>query len=65
MDIASLSMGMSQNKIMTAVNTAMLDKTLDLAEAQTSMLTESMAATSPSLESLVYPTMGTQIDMTV
>lgn len=65
MDIASLSMGMSQNKIMTAVNTAMLDKTLDLAVAQTSMLTESMAAASPSLESLVYPTMGTQIDITV
>ena len=65
MDIAEISMNLSQNKLMSAVGTAMLSKTLNLVEGQTEALTESMDMSSPSLESLVYPTSGTMIDMRV
>ncbi len=66
MDITELSMSLSQNRILSAVGTAMLGKTLDLVEGQADMMTESMASnSSPSLESLVYPTSGTQIDMRI
>mgnify|MGYP002623898470 FL=1 len=66
MDITELSMSLSQNRILSAVGTAMLGKTLDLVEGQADMMTESMAGnSSPSLESLVYPTSGTQIDMRI
>ena len=65
MDIAEISMNMSQNQIMSAVGTAMLGKTLDLVEGQTELLTEGMNMNSPSLESLVYPTSGTMVDLRI
>lgn len=65
MDIAQLSMNMSQNQILNAVSTSMLSKSIDLASSQVDMMTKSMDASSPSLESLVYSTSGTQIDMRV
>lgn len=65
MDIAEISMNMSQNQIMSAVGTAMLGKTLDLVEGQTELLTEGINMNSPSLESLVYPTSGTMVDMRI
>lgn len=65
MDIADISMNMSQNQIMSAVGTAMLGKTLDLVEGQTELLTEGMNMNSPSLESLVYPTSGTMVDLRI
>ncbi len=65
MDIAEISLNMSQNQIMSAVGTAMLGKTLDLVEGQTELLTEGMNMNSPSLESLVYPTSGTMVDMRI
>ncbi|MCR5415858.1 MAG: YjfB family protein [Pseudobutyrivibrio sp.] len=66
MDIAELSMSLNQNRIMSAVGTAMLGKTLDLVEGQADMMTDTMGSmNTPSLESLVYPTSGTQIDMRI
>ncbi|MBE5916038.1 MAG: putative motility protein [Pseudobutyrivibrio ruminis] len=65
MDIAEISMNLSQNNLMSAVGTAMLGKSLDIVEGQASALTASMDMNSPSLESLVYPTSGTMIDMRV
>lgn len=65
MDIAEISMNLSQNQLMSAVGTAMLGKTLDIVEGQASALTAGMDMNSPSLESLVYPTSGTMIDMRV
>ena len=65
MDIAEISMNLSQNQLMTAVGTAMLGKTLDIVEGQADALTASMDMNSPSLESMVYPTSGTMIDMRI
>ena len=65
MDIAEISMNLSQNQLLTAVGTAMLGKTLDVVEGQAEALTKSMDMNSPSLESLVYPTSGTIIDMRI
>ena len=67
MDIAEISMSLSQNQLMSAVGTAMLGKTIDLVEGQSQALAESMSMSmnTPSLESLVYPTSGTMIDMRV
>ncbi|WP_405376307.1 MULTISPECIES: YjfB family protein [Pseudobutyrivibrio] len=58
-------MNLSQNKLMSAVGTSMLSKSLDLIEGQVTMLTEGMDMNSPSLESLVYPTSGTAIDLRI
>ena len=65
MDIAEISMNLSQNQLLSAVGTAMLGKTLDVVEGQAEALTKSMDMNSPSLESLVYPTSGTIIDMRI
>lgn len=65
MDIAEISMSLSQNQLMSAVGTAMLGKTLDLVEGQSQALAQSMSMNTPSLESLVYPTSGTMIDVRV
>ena len=65
MDVTEISMNLSQNKLMSAVGTSMLSKSLDLIEGQVTMLTEGMDMNSPSLESLVYPTSGTAIDLRI
>ncbi|MBR5636203.1 MAG: YjfB family protein [Pseudobutyrivibrio sp.] len=65
MDISELSMNLSQNKLLTAVGTAMLGKTLDVMEGQAQLFTEGIDMSAPSLESLVYPTSGTMIDMRI
>ena len=65
MDVAEISINLSQNKLMSAVGTSMLSKSLDLIEGQVTMLTEGMDMNSPSLESLVYPTSGTAIDLRI
>ncbi len=65
MDIAEISMNLSQNQLMNAVGTAMLSKSLDLVEGQAEALAQSMDMSAPSLESLVYPTSGTSIDMRI
>jgi hypothetical protein len=65
MDITEISMNLSQNQLMSAVGTAMLGKTLDVVEGQAAALASSMDMNAPSLESLVYPTSGTMIDMRI
>lgn len=65
MDIAEISMNLSQSSLMNAVGTAMLSKSLDLVEGQAEAFTASMDMNTPSLESLVYPTSGTSIDMRI
>lgn len=40
MDIASLSMALSQNKVMTGVNVALLSKSLDMSETLSTNVTE-------------------------
>ena len=65
MDIAEISMNLSQNQLMSAVGTAMLGKTMDLMEGQAQSFTEGINMNAPSLESLVYPTSGTAIDMRI
>lgn len=65
MDIAEISMSLSQNKLMTAVGTAMLSNTLDIAEGQSELFAEGIDMNSPSLESLVYSTSGTSIDLRI
>ena len=65
MDITELSMSLSQNRLLTAVGTAMLGKTLDVMEGQAQAMTEVLDMSAPSLESLVYPTSGTMIDMRI
>ncbi len=63
MDITELSMSLSQNKLLTAVGTTVLGKTLDVMEGQAQLFAEGIDMNAPSLESLVYPTSGTMIDM--
>jgi len=65
MDVSEISMSLSQNQLMSAVGTTMLGKTLDLVEGQAELFTKAMDMNSPSLESLVYPTSGTMIDMRI
>ena len=48
MDVAEISMNLSQNKLMSAVGTSMLSKSLDLIEGQVTMLTEGMDMNSPA-----------------
>lgn len=66
MNINQLSLTTSQNSVVNAFSTKMLANSMDIAKAEGAMLAESIAsAPSPSLESLVYPTMGKNIDTTV
>lgn len=66
MDITKLSPEISQSNVLSALNISMLSKTIDLAQVQTDMISESIAMSTPSLESLVNPsTMGTSIDIQV
>ncbi len=44
MDIASLSMALSQNKVMTDVNVSLLSKSLDMTETLTTNLAEMIDA---------------------
>ncbi len=66
MDITELSMDLSQNKLLTQVGTAMLCKSMDVAESQAAMMADSMAMVQqPSLEALTFSTQGTAIDLRV
>ena len=65
MDISELSMSLSQNNVLSAVGTAMLGKTSDVMEGQAQAFSEGINMSAPSLESLVYPTSGTVVDMRI
>lgn len=55
MDIANLSTAISQSQLMTQVNTAVLDMTLDSFEGQANEITKMM-------ESSVQPHLGQNLD---
>lgn len=62
MDVAGLSMAMAQNNTMSAVNTALLGKQLDVQEQQGQALVNMMDR---SMELSVNPYVGSNFDMTV
>lgn len=62
MDIAALSMFMSQQNISQAVGVAMLDKSLDMAETVSSDVISMISSASP-LELSVNPAVGGNIDI--
>ena len=65
MDIASLSMGLSQNKLLSQVGTAVLSNTLDnsqdMAASEVAMIDS--IPTTHDLETSVNPAVGSQIDV--
>lgn len=63
MDIASLSMGLSQYQTLTDVGTAMLSKSLDMAKMNGNAVTELLD--SAAMERSVYPDIGGNIDYKV
>jgi hypothetical protein len=66
LDIASLSMSMNQSKVLQQVGIAMLDKQLSNTEDVGDLLASSLTTMpSPSLESMVNPAVGGNIDMLV
>ncbi|SEA57163.1 Putative motility protein [Pseudobutyrivibrio sp. ACV-2] len=65
MDITELSMNLSQSSLLNAVGTTMLGKSIDLMEGQAEAFAQSIDMNAPSLESLVYPTSGTSIDLRI
>ena len=66
MDIARLSMDLSQTQLLNNVGFAMMAKTMDMAEAQGEMTAELISSMpSSSLESLVNPAIGGNIDLAI
>lgn len=63
MDIASLSMGLSQSQTLTDVGTAMLSKSLDMAKMNGNTVAELLD--SAAMERSVYPDIGGSIDYKV
>lgn len=63
MDIAKLSMNMAQTNLMNNVGTAMLAKSLDMAETLGSTMTD--LVDSAALERSVNPDIGGNIDIRV
>lgn len=66
MDIVGLAMSMSQTKAMNAIGTAVLSNAIDMTESMGQGMANMIeSAPSPSLESLVNPSVGKNIDFTV
>lgn len=63
MDIASLSMSLSQHNIQTEFGIAMLDKSLSIGESFGSNLTAMID--NSSMERSVYPSLGANIDISL
>lgn len=63
MDIAKLSMNIAQTNLLNGVGTAMLAKSLDMAEAMGSSVTELLDAA--ALERSVNPDIGGNIDISL
>lgn len=62
MDIPSLSMTLSQNKVMSDVGVALLSKSLDMAESTSANVSEMIDAAAPSLSPAGV---GENIDITL
>ncbi len=63
MDIPSLSIALSQNKVMNQVSVAMLSKSLDMTETMTENLTDMIDSTSSA--SLAEYGIGANIDISL
>lgn len=63
MDIAGLSMNIAQTNLLNDVGTAMLAKSLDMAETMSASVTELLD--SAAMERSVYPGLGANIDISV
>lgn len=63
MDIAKLSMNLAQTNLLNDVGTAMLSKSLDMAETMGTSVTEILD--SAALERSVNPDIGGNIDISV
>ncbi len=66
MDIAGLSISLSNTKVANAFSTAMLAKQLEVTkDAGQSLVASLDSMPSPSLETSVNPSIGSNIDLTV
>lgn len=66
MDIALLSMILSQTQLQQQVNTSLLKQSLDVAEKQSETITQLMVDSSlQNLERVAQPHLGGQIDLRV
>lgn len=65
MDIAALSINLSQVKLQQAVGTAVLEMTMDTGRENADMLTRAFAASMQVLEQSVDPHLGARLDVTV
>ncbi len=66
MDIAGLSMGISQMNVGTEIGARLLSKNLDTIDQMGAAMINTMnSMPSPSLESMVNPAVGGHIDMAV
>lgn len=63
MDIASLSMALSQQNVLSNAGIAMLGKSMDLVEEQSAQLFEMMGNATPALETMAG--IGTQFDASI
>lgn len=63
MDIAGLSMNIAQTNLLNDVGTAMLSKSLDMAETMSASVTELLD--SAAMERSVYPELGANIDISI
>ncbi|WZL73751.1 YjfB family protein [Clostridiaceae bacterium 35-E11] len=63
MDIAALSMGLSQMKVAQQASFSVMKMAMDTAKGQTADLTQMMEANTKMLEQSVNPHLGGSIDM--
>ena len=63
MDIAGLSMNIAQTNLLSDVGTAMLSKSLDMAETMGASMTELLD--SAAMERSVNPDLGAHIDISI
>lgn len=65
MDIAALSMGLSQMKVAQQAGISVMKMAMDTAEGQSSELTQMLEASTQSLEASLTPHLGNNIDVSV
>jgi len=65
MDIAALSINLSQVQLQQVVGTAVLKMAMDTDRENADMLTKALAASMQVLEQSVNPHLGARLDMTV
>jgi len=65
MDIAALSMGMSQAKIAQQTNISVLKMAMDMSKNQSADLTRMLQMSTGILEQSVQPHLGAKLDITI